>query len=236
MLLLDVAMTFATALVASALSLVTQFRPRYRPFGRHGWWYTSRAALWIAAVTTAAVYLAMYLASGPVPAQVWAFVVPPTARTVHRAARRGRRSDEESPDSPIRRPMQLLTLFLPLVLSWLEENLGSLKDRTVQEWAGRMQVTGSDPEMLIARLKVKLQDRRVVGTAELRRRLDSLVTVYRDAHAAWAGASPESRPRRGVDLTVAVEGILMVAYEARADHLVPASRSRWGRKKVPQSG
>ncbi|HET8682145.1 MAG TPA: hypothetical protein VFM54_09760 [Micromonosporaceae bacterium] len=236
MLLLDVATTFATALVASALSLVTQFRPRYRPFGRHGWWYTVRAALWVATVTTAAVYLAMYLAGGPVPAQVWAFLVPPTARTVHRAARRPGRSDEESPDSPIRRPVQLLTLFLPLVLSWLEESLGSLKDRTVQEWAGRMQVAGSDPEMLVARLKVKLKDRRVLGTAQLRRRLDSLVTVYRDAHTAWAGATAESRPRRGVELTVAVEGILMIAYEARADHLVPASRTRWGRKAVSQSG
>ena len=61
-------------------------------------------------------------------------------------------------------------------------------------------------------------------------------SVYRDAHAAWASASPGGKPRRGVDLTVAVEGILMVAYEARADHLVPASRSRWGRKKVSQNG
>ncbi|HET8659682.1 MAG TPA: hypothetical protein VFM55_11870 [Micromonosporaceae bacterium] len=236
MLLLDVATTVATALVASALSLVTQFRPRYRPFGRRGWWYTIRAAVWIATVTTAAVYLAMYLASGPVPAQVWAFVVPPTARTVHRAARRGRRSDEEPPDSPIRRPVQLLTLFLPLVMSWLEENLGSLKDRTVQEWAGRMQVTGSDPEMLVARLKARLRDRRAPGTAELRRRLDSLVTTYRDAYAAWAGASAEARPRRGVDLAVAVEDILKIAYETRADHLVPASSARWGRNKVSQSG
>jgi len=245
--ILNVITTFAAALAASVLSLAAQFQPRYRPFGRPGLRFTTITAAWIAVLTTGTVYLAIFLAGGPVPTQVWAFAAPPAAWVMRGAARRGAGSarlekkgedpavssdrDEKAEDaatssyreSRSRRLQQMLAQMSTLMIGWLEGKLGELKDKQVFQWSQQLQVRDSDADLLIERLTARLRDRHLPGSNELRERLEVSVTLYRSAHDAWSRA-PQGRKRSLKSrLTVAVEDLLCVVYEARADHLVSAS-------------
>lgn len=212
--LIGIATTFAAAAVASTLYLVQRQRPRHRPFGRDGWRFTVLAIAAIAMVTTLAALLAAALSGSTIPPQALAFAGPLGVGGIRALAQHNTRGEPGT-------IQQWLTLGLPLVHEWLNDNLADVKYQQVKEWSGRLTETFA-VEQLIRELRNRLEDRRLPATGQLLKRLHQMDRAYDEALGKWGEAKGyDERRRADGKLEIAVQDLLGLVYEARADRLIP---------------
>jgi hypothetical protein len=212
--------TFGAAALGSLLYLVQRQRPHHRPCGSPGWRYTLVATAWVAAVTTLATYALAALSSGAVPSPVLAFAAPIGAGGVRAVTSRGRTGESAQSRAGESSPLQqLLTLGLPLVLDWLDQHLADIKQRHIDAWHIRVR-TDRAVRTLVKRFHARLAERGLPGTPAMRRRLDDREELYVELYERTLHCDPRTRRRLRVELEVAIDDILRLVYEARADVLL----------------
>ena len=213
--LIGIATTFASAAIASMLYLVQRQRPRHRPFGHAGWRFTLLAVAAIAVVTTLAALLAAALSGSTIPPQVLAFAGPLGVGGIRAIAQHNTQGEPGT-------VQQWLTLGLPLVHEWLNDHLADVKHEQVKEWSGRLTEVFAVVR-LIGEFRKRLEDRRLPATGRLLKRLDLQDRAYDQALRKWGEANGyHERRRADVGLEIAVQDLLGLVYEARADRLIPA--------------
>lgn len=214
--LIGIASTFASAAVASTLYLVQRQRPRHRPFGRDGWRFTVLAVAAIAMVTTGVALLAAALSGSTIPPQLLAFAGPLGVGGIRAIAQHNTQGEPGT-------LQQWLTLGLPLVHEWLNDQLADVKQTQVEAWSCRLTETFA-VERLIGEFRKRLEDSRLPGTNRLIKRLELQERLYEEAWRKWADAKGKvNRRRADVGLEIAVQSLLGLVYEARADRLIPAA-------------
>jgi hypothetical protein len=217
--ILSVVPTFGAAALGSLLYLAHRQRPQHRPFDRHGWRYTIVAATWVAAVTTVATYAVTMVSSFPIPSPVLAFAAPIGAGGMHAVGQRVRAeaaTQQANESTPFQ---QLLTLGLPLMTDWLDDRLADLKHQRIDSWHARIR-THYAVRALIKRFQARLEERSLPSTAAILRRLGEREELYTELYEDWLRSDGYMKRRLKVDLNVAVEDILRLVYEARADVLL----------------
>jgi hypothetical protein len=219
-------LTFGAAALGSLLYLVQRQRPQHRPFGRHGWRYTLAATAWLAAVTTLATYAVTLLSAGMVPSPVLAFAAPIGAGGVRAATQRGRAGEPGLLQAGESAPLsQLLTLGLPMVLDWLDQHLADLKQQQIDCWHASLR---SDRALrtLVKRFHARLAERTLAGTPAIVHRLQEREELYAELYEQSLRRDPHVRRQLKAELNVAVDDILRLVYEARADALLRKAPSR----------
>lgn len=215
-----VAATFGAAALGSLVYLVQRQRPCHRPFGRRGWRYTIVAMAWVAAVTTVVVYLLTVLSSGAVPSPVLAFAAPIGAGGIRAVSQRSRGGESISAQPGDSGPLpQLLALGLPLVLDWLDQHLADLKQQQIDFWHARVR-TDRARRTLIRSFHARLAERSLPGTSRVVRRLHERGEIYTELYEQSLSCDAHAKRRLKVEIDVAVDDILRLVYEARADALI----------------
>jgi hypothetical protein len=115
---------------------------------------------------------------------------------------------------------QWLVLGLPLVLQWLDDHLADVKQDRIEQWRARLDCEPFAVKKLINQLRGRLRDRRLPGTAQLQKRLTDREAAYEEAFAEWADTPKAQRGLAQMLVDVAVEDLLRLVYEARADRLI----------------